>query len=117
MPPGDRPQLVFAGLRRLARLLGKTGADDDCGADAAAAAFFEGVRHHRRRHQDHREIGGFRQIGDPGVGAEAEDFAVAAGDRIDPPRIAVADQGAGQPAAQGFAVGGGADHGDAVGRQ
>jgi hypothetical protein len=39
VPPGDAPQFAVAGLRRLASLLGKARADDDCGPDTAAAAF------------------------------------------------------------------------------
>ncbi len=99
---GDMAQFDVAGVRGLAAFFGKARADHDRGADAAAAAFVQGARHHRRRHDDDREIGGLGQIGDRGIGAQAQDLAAAAGHRINRPGIAVADERMGQPAAQGM---------------
>jgi hypothetical protein len=68
----------------------------------------------RRRHEDHREVGCFRQIGHRGVGLVPEHLLLAAGYRVDAARETVLDQLMGEPAAQRL-VGRSADDGDTVG--
>ncbi len=113
---GDAAQFAVARLCRRAALLAKARADHDRGADAAGAAFGEGLRHDRRRDHDHRQIGGFGQIADRGIGAQTQHLALAARHRVDPTDIAMTDQRMGQPAAQCVGVSRGADNGDAFRR-
>ncbi len=115
VPLGDAAQFDIAGMSRLAALLGKARADHDRRTDAASAAFVQGPRHYRRRHQDDREVGRFRQIGDRAIGAQAQHLALAARDGIDAALVAMADQRVRQAAAQGRGIRRGADHRDALG--
>jgi hypothetical protein len=90
---GNGADLVLQGEARLIRRLGKARAQDGRRPDAGLAAALELLRHEFRRNDQHRQIGGRRQLVDRAEGLQTLHLGGAATDRIDRPgeRMALHD--------------------------
>src|SRR6516164_5231292 len=112
---GDARELNVASTSGLVALFGKAGADHNCGTDSTLAALLDGVNDVRSGHKNYREIDRLGECSRRRVGFDAEDFALAAGYRVEAAVITMLDQRASQPSAQRLVIAGRADDRDAVG--
>jgi len=95
--------------------LAEAAADDDGGANAAAADLVERVRHGRRGHDEHRQVNRVGHVGDGGVDRPLQQPAAARVDEVDGAGVAALGQVAGHAEAELGRRGRSADDDDAGG--
>jgi hypothetical protein len=96
-------------LAFLAHGLGKAAAQHHGRFHAGLAAALQFLRHVLGGDDDHGQVGRLRQIGDAGVGLEAQHLGAAAADGIELPGERVAAHHVEDPPAQALRRGGGTD--------
>jgi hypothetical protein len=91
--------------------LGEAAAQHNGRFHAGLAAALQFLRHMLGGDDDDGQVGRLRQIGDGGVGLEAQDLGAAAADGVELPGKGVAPHHVEDAPAQAVRVGGGADEG------